>query len=336
VIGCAIILQSEKGIEFAGADFEIESSVPLGKGVSSSASVEVAVMKALEKAFAIEFSNTELPRLAQKVENLIVGAPCGSMDQLASYFGEEGKLLPIVCQPDKLLPLIEIPQGINFIGVDSGVRHSVGGSSYTDVRCAAFMGYTIIAKQLGLSNEEIIRARATNDRSSLPFNGYLCNIPKEKFDRDFLHMLPENLIGGEFLKVYGSTIDNVTSVNPETVYSVRACTTHPVYENDRVQQFLKIVQHWNPNARTEQLTQLGTLMQHSHESYSKCGLGSTRTDELVEAFKNCKSIFGSKITGGGSGGTVCALAFGEEGIEEVKVVHRYFERKYGTILTLFK
>jgi galactokinase len=336
VVGCALVLQSEKGINFAGADFEIESSVPLGKGVSSSASVEVAVMKALQKAFAIEFSDTELPRLAQKVENLIVGAPCGLMDQLTSYFGEENKLLPIVCQPDKLLPLIEIPEGINFIGVDSGVRHSVGGSSYTDVRCAAFMGYSIIAKELGVLSDSIIHAREKNDRSLLPFNGYLCNIPKEKFDQDFLHTLPETLSGRDFLETYGSTIDSVTTVNPETIYSVRACASHPVYENDRVNQFLQILQGWKVSDQIDRLEKLGAIMHQSHESYSRCGLGSPRTDELVEIFKNSRFVFGSKITGGGSGGTVCALAFGSEGIEEVKNVHQQFQKKYNTALTLFK
>jgi galactokinase len=48
VLGCALALQKEKGIEFKGADFNIISEVPLGKGVSSSASIEVATHKSIE------------------------------------------------------------------------------------------------------------------------------------------------------------------------------------------------------------------------------------------------------------------------------------------------
>jgi len=99
-----LLIQKEKGIPFSGADILIHSSVPIGKGVSSSAALEVATLKALGKTFNISFANTELPMLAQRVENLIVGAPCGLMDQLTSYFGEPRKLLPIVCQPDQIKP----------------------------------------------------------------------------------------------------------------------------------------------------------------------------------------------------------------------------------------
>ena len=68
----------------------------------------------------------------------------------SSYFGEKRKLLPILCQPDTLYPLLEIPENLHFIGIDSGLRHFVGGASYSDVRTAAFMGYSIIASRNGV------------------------------------------------------------------------------------------------------------------------------------------------------------------------------------------
>jgi galactokinase len=331
VLGCVLVLEHEKQIDFTGADFEIESSVPLGKGVSSSASIEVAVMKALAKAFEINFAGTELPRLAQQAENHVVGAPCGLMDQLASYFGVEHRLIPIICQPDKLLPLITIPSELNFIGIDSGVRHSVGGSSYTDVRCAAFMGYSIIAKYLGVSNAELINARLKSIRSSLPFSGYLSNISVDEFESKFEKLLPEKISGAEFLSMYESTIDSVTTIDPNVLYSVKACASHPVYENDRVNEFKSILKGADVNPHL-----LGQLMRKSHESYSACGLGSSRTDEIVEEFEKFPSVTGAKITGGGSGGTVCALALGNEGINDVLRVHSHFSKKYRTALQIFK
>lgn len=331
VLGCVLVLHREKQIPFKGADFEIESSIPLGKGVSSSASVEVAVMKALEKAFETTFSGTELPRLAQMAENLVVGAPCGLMDQLTSYFGHEDKLLPIICQPDKLLPLISIPEGIHFMGVDSGVRHSVGGSSYIDVRCATFMGYSIIAKNVGATVNDFRNARDNSERQSLPFQGYLSNISVPEFESKFKDLLPEKMKGSDFLEEFKLTIDPVTQVDPDRIYSVRASASHPVYENYRVNTFMKIIKDNNPDVQ-----QLGDLMLQSHKSYSACGLGSERTDEIVEEFEKFPSVAGAKITGGGSGGTVCALAVGMEGINDVLRVHSHFSKKYRIPLKLFK
>ena len=79
-------------------------------------------------------------------------------------------------------------------------------------------------------------------------------------------------------------------------------------------------------------------MYGSHESYSRCGLGSERTDEIVNLMRSQQAdgIAGAKITGGGSGGTVCALAIGEEGKRAVKKIHRQLCEKYETELVLFE
>jgi L-arabinokinase len=335
ILGCALVLEKEKGINFKGADFLIESEVPLGKGVSSSAALEVATMKALAKAFNINFDGTELPTLAQRVENIIVGAPCGLMDQLASYFGLASEFLPIICQPDKLQKPIQIPEQLHFIGVDSGVRHAVSGSSYGEVRCAAFMGYSIIAQHLGVSISEIQQAKATKDWSGLPFGGYLCNVSVDEFNSDIKKLLPERISGKGFLEKYKHTTDSVTVINPTSEYHVLNCTAHPVYENERVKKFQSILTGWKNEPK--QAIELGKLMYMAHEGYTICRLGSNRTDEIValgRAHENA-GIYGAKITGGGSGGTVCLLAVGDEGLQSAKKIHRIMEEKYQTKLAYF-
>jgi len=339
IVGCAIMLQKSKNINFTGADFDIHSEVPLGKGVSSSASLEVATMKALSKAYQLSFSGTELPVLAQQVENKIVGAPCGLMDQLASSFGEHGKLLPIVCQPDKIAEPITIPSDVSFIGIDSGIRHSVGGASYGDVRCAAFMGYSIILNSFGVTKEDIGHAKQRGDFSALPYRGYLCNISVSEFERKFQSLLPATVKGKDFLELYGVSIDTVTSVNEDTIYPVLQSAAHPVYENERVNTFMQLLMDINISTeKQKQLQTMGELMYQSHESYSRCGLGSERTDEIVAIMKAHESsgIAGAKITGGGSGGTVCALAVGEKGKETVKKIHQMLQAKYKADLVIFE
>lgn len=337
IVGCALVLQREKGIDFRGADFYIHSDVPLGKGVSSSASLEVSSMKALAQAFRLSFTGTELPRLAQQVENHVVGAPCGLMDQLASAFGAPGKLLPIICQPDKIAEPVAVPEDVFFIGIDSGVRHSVGGASYGDVRCGAFMGYSIILQSLGIDQATIEKSNP----SDLPFHGYLCNISVPEFENKFAALLPERMNGDTFLSRYGLTTDRVTKVNKNTAYAIRQSTLHPIYENARVQRFMQLLKeahHLDVTARLNHLQEMGALMYGSHESYSRCGLGSDRTDEIVNLMRSRQAdgIAGAKITGGGSGGTVCALAIGEEGKRAVERIHRQLCEKYEADLVLFE
>lgn len=340
VVGCVLVLQQEKNIVFKGADILIQSDVPLGKGVSSSASLEVATMKALAKAYRLSFIGTELPRLAQQVENFIVGAPCGLMDQLTSFFGEPRKLLPIVCQPDKLKAPIPVPSDIWFMGIDSGIRHSIGASSYSDVRCSAFIGYSIIAHALGINSDDLQEAIRSKNRSQLPYGGYLCNIPVVEFETRFKDLLPASLEGKDFLSHHRRTIDPVTSVKVQTRYSVYECTAHPVYENQRVHRFMEYLESLHRFKdkvdRVMTIKKMGEMMYESHESYSRCGLGSARTDEIVALAREKAGIAGAKITGGGSGGTVCLLAVGQSGKEAVKELHARLEMENKTTLALFE
>ncbi|MDZ7645843.1 MAG: galactokinase family protein [Cytophagales bacterium] len=242
VLGCALIFFKKKK-KFILEELLLKYNLrtPLGKGVSSSASIEVACMKALCEVFGLDLPGTELPLLAQRVENFIVGAPCGLMDQLTSYFGEPNKLLPILCQPDQVGELIAIPHEIQFAGIDSGIRHSVVGASYSDVRAAAFMGYSIILQAMGVSSEIIKSVKTKNDFTSLPFAGYLSNISPNEYENSFLTILPKTISGKEFIDKYQVSIDNVTQIERERTYPLRASTSHPIYEHHRVTLFKNLL-----------------------------------------------------------------------------------------------
>jgi len=339
ILGCALILMKEKDIDFRGADFTFHSTVPHGKGVASSASVEIATMKVLEKAFALTFSGTELARYAQQVENHIAGAPCGLMDQLASYFGSPDTLLPIICQPDRLLEPIPIPQQIVFVGIDSGIRHQVSGASYGDVRCAAFMGYSIIAQALGITKHDILHAKSMRDFTSLPFSGYLSNVRVDEFENKFYNLLPEKITGRDFLQHYGETIDPITSVSKSKTYAIKICTAHPIYENQNVNRFreclINLSSQPNPVEQGEIIREMGALMLASHKSYSACGLGTDRTNDMVNRAMALSEISGARITGGGNGGTVCLLVGGETGMESAKQLHHQLSTEYKEPLAWF-
>lgn len=337
VVGCLLVLNKAKNLPFpAGLDLHVQSDVPIGKGVSSSAAIEIATMRALGKLFNVNFQGTEMALLAQQAENQVAGSPCGLMDQLASCFGRPGSLLPIHCQPDRLLDPIELPPGIAFLGLDSGIRHAVSGASYGNVRTAAYMGYSLIACAEGASPDDLHRARRAGHREALPYGGYLCNISPSVFEKKYARLLPEVMRGEDFLKNFGETADPVSSVAPGEIYRVQACVRHPVYENARVQAFAALIRQ---TPTMDSLRLLGKWMYQSHESYSSVGLGNAHTDEIVEMVRAAgekRWLFGAKITGGGSGGTVCVLCFGNEGLAAAREVFENYRSKYGGDLKLIQ
>jgi galactokinase len=334
VAGALVALRIELGVDVAsGLDILVASSVPEGKGVSSSAAVEVASFRALSALAGVDVDPVQAAILCQRIENRVVGAPCGVMDQMTSSCGSEGQLLPLLCQPATLERRFPIPPGLAIWGIDSGLRHQVSGADYTEVRVAAFMVYTIIARSLGLPSEAGPEPGQLSIRDAV-FRGYLANVSVESFERDHAARLPERLSGEEFLREYGGIVDPITRVVPTSSYRVRAATAHPIYEHVRASEFRALMQGGSAH---EAGARLGALMYAAHDSYGACGLGSTGTDRLVQLVRDAgraRGLFGAKITGGGSGGTVAVLGESTAG-ESVSALARQYARETGQTAQLF-
>lgn len=314
VAGVFLVLMRERGVTFSsGAKILISSRVPEGKGVASSAALEVAVMQAVVSAFGIKVTAQELALLCQRVENHVAGAPCGVMDQMTSVCGEADALLSLVCQPAELQPPVVVPDSLELWGMDSGERHAVTGSDYTSVRTGAFMGFRILTEGVACRADE--------------WSGYLANVSPVEFVRECVSQLPEQMSGAEFLARHSGTADTVTTVNPARTYKVRQPTAHPVFENYRVHEFQRMLTTVSRFSGEAQMVRLGELMYQSHDSYSACGLGSPGTDlivKLVRAAGPSKGLYGARITGGGSGGTVAILgrADAQRSIDEIAEKYR--------------
>jgi L-arabinokinase len=208
------------------------------------------------------------------------------------------------CQPAELLGTISLPEDLAVWGLDSGTRHSVGDGDYGSVRAGTFMGYRIIAALAGLTVKQKCNRIVIDDPK---WRGYLANLAPSEFEERFAAKLPKSLRGEEFLARYGGTTDTVTNIDPRRTYAIHAPTAHAVYENSRVHRFAELLRG---KLDQEQQIELGKLMYESHASYTACGLGSNNTDLLVEFVRSAgvdRGLFGAKITGGGSGGTVAVL-----------------------------
>ena len=303
-----------------GVRLLIASNVPEGKGVSSSAALEVACMYALAAVWELDCSAVEIAQACQWAENTVAGAPCGIMDQMTAACGEQGHMLRLLCQPSTIEGHLPMPEGLRCYGIDSGIRHAVSGSDYGTVRTAAFMGYRIIAERLGMEvSMEDGRARVEDAR----LHGYLANMSPHEFIKHE-GALPGTMAGDAFLARYGGTTDAVTVVDPGRVYPVRQATAHPVHEHARVTRFAELLLGRQDDAAWQDM---GALMRGSHKSYGRCGLGSDGTDRLVDMVRDAgprQGLWGAKITGGGSGGTVAIL-----GATDAEPVVRDIATRYG-------
>ena len=149
VLGCLFLLHEKGLVDLAdprhkGVNLAVYSTVPEGGGVSSSAALEVATMTNLAGHFGLDPDGVKIAVLCQEVENRVVGAPCGLMDQMASSVGEAGSMMRMVCQPHDLLPPLPFPAGVKALGINTHVKHSVGGGAYGRTRAAAFMAHRMI------------------------------------------------------------------------------------------------------------------------------------------------------------------------------------------------
>src|SRR5687767_12134172 len=238
VAGVFLTLAHERGIPLTmGARIVVASQVPEGKGVSSSAAVETASMRAATTALGVALEPRDLALLCQKSENLVSGAPCGVMDQMTCVFGERDALLALLCQPAELQPPVPVPEDLEFWGIDSGERHAVGGSDYSAVRAGAFIGLRIVNERVRL---RAFAPGASAGHAGVPVD-YLANITPSEFEREFVPCLPEELSGDECLARYGGTGDTVTTVSRGRRYRVRAPAAHPVYERQRAERFRQLL-----------------------------------------------------------------------------------------------
>jgi L-arabinokinase len=294
-------------------------------GIGSSAAVEIATLYCLQSYLQLNLPEDRLAQLGQLAENLVVGAPCGIMDQITVASGRQDRLTHILCRPGSVMGEIDVPKGTEFVGINSTVKHSIGGAEYGDVRIGAFMGKRMIN-----------RIRVRNNKSPIK---HLTELKADSFERDYKVTLPEKMIGSDFLAEYKSHEDPITEIQPDAAYRVLGPTQHPIYENHRVLTFMEHLEAASQDGR-DALIAAGELMFASHDSYREnCRLSTPEVDFIVEAVRNRgpeKGLFGAKITGGGSGGTVAVLGTNEAIAREIPAIAREYNRLTGLIPDIFE
>ncbi len=242
-----------RDLPITGADLLISSDVPIGSGLSSSASLEVAVGYAMQMLNNINLLGEELALIAQGAENSFVGVQCGIMDQFISVLGQENHALLIDCR-DLSYRSLPIPPDVRVVVCTSGVHHNLEKSEYNERRAACHEAV------------RLLKAR----------------MPKVSALRD---VSPRDLEA------------NADLLPPTILKRAR----HVVTENERT---------LNAAAALERadLVSFGRLMNESHVSMrDDYQISVPEIDLLTELACAVPGCYGSRLTGGGFGGSTVSL-----------------------------
>jgi len=142
-----ILIELRKaGVALSGGEYEISSSVPIGAGLSSSASLEIAVALAVLALSNAQMAPRDLALLAQRAESEFVGIRCGIMDQFAVVQARAGTALFLDTRSLEF-QYIEIPSHIAILICNTMVKHSLAGSAYNDRRRECEEGVRILRQR---------------------------------------------------------------------------------------------------------------------------------------------------------------------------------------------
>jgi galactokinase len=243
-----------------GFDARIESTVPLGSGLSSSAALEIALGRALREAFQLQLDDVTLAVRGRRVETDFVGAPIGIMDQMACSLADTTSALFLDTR-SLTYSRVPLPSGSALIVIDSGVTHRHAGGEYA------------------MRREECGRAAALLNVTELR------DVPIDDLDR--VNALPEPL-------------------------NRRA--RHVVTENARVLETVRALE-------ASDLSTAGRLFLESHVSMrDDFAVSIPPIDALVELARGASGIYGVRLTGGGFGGSVVALAERSKAAEAARMI----------------
>jgi len=154
---------AREGAPLAGFEMRIASSVPVGAGVSSSAALEVGMLRALRRLLRLGLDDFVLAQVGQRAETDFVGAPVGIMDQMAASLGRDGAALFIDTRTRDVTH-IPLPPALDVVVIDSGVSHRHAGGDYAVRRRESFEA----AALLGVGHLRDVPPSRLDDVSRLP------------------------------------------------------------------------------------------------------------------------------------------------------------------------
>ncbi|SEH32627.1 galactokinase [Chryseobacterium culicis] len=132
--------------QFCGLEIVLSSTIPMGAGLSSSAALECGFAYLLNELFDLQIPKKEIAVIGQKSEHAFAGVQCGIMDQFASVFGKENKVIMLDCHSLDYQYFDADLRGYSLLLFDSCVKHSHLTSGYNERRKDVEHGKKILWK----------------------------------------------------------------------------------------------------------------------------------------------------------------------------------------------
>lgn len=266
----AYLLWSEQAQQSAAFELFIQGNIPQGVGLSSSAALGVALLKAMFGATGISLEDMQLCKLAQRIEHEFLSVETGLMDQMAVVFGRRDKLLEIDFKDNAPVYHEVPPFDLKWVIIDSGMRRELAHSGY---------------------QERV-------DETRTAFAALQEQFPALQHPRDLNLEQLEAWLGSGVSE--GSPESSGSVVNSSgMVFSKETLfrrMRHFVSENDRVGQFIQ-------QLKAGDLWAAGDVLDASHASLRDDYESSVAEVDLLQSFAvRIKGCMGSRIMGGGFGG----------------------------------
>ena len=272
--------------ELPGADIAIDSSVPLGAGLSSSAALECSTALAFdafaaantgrEPLSASDTGRTQLAIACIRAENEIAGANTGGMDQSISLRAHQGSVLAIDCRDFSTRPLtVDVDRaGLALLVMDTRAHHNLSDGQYAKRRAAC----DFTADTLGLTT----------------LRDYFESTPTLAEAHQLVARWEEQVTAG------------MVDLPPQTdLPTARAALRHALTEIARVEECLAL---FSTAETTEQTwAQLGDQLNASHDSLRDDYRVSCDELDLAVNAARAAGALGARMTGGGFGGSAIAL-----------------------------
>jgi len=270
----------EAGYPVPGADIDIDSDLPVGAGVSSSAALECSVALALGELGGHDIERRELAKIARRAENDFVGAPTGMIDQSASLLCQAGHAMLLDCQTRAIrqVPFRPGPDGMAALVIDTHVPHSLADGQYAARRAECEEA----ARRLGAASLGSLAVRA----SSLAAAPYGTATPNGTAARQ---IAADSLLAG--------LSDPL----------LRRRARHVLTDSARARAIADILSSARPADR-DAYQLMGDLLTEGHASLRDDFEVSWAEADLTVETAVAAGAFGAKMIGGGFGGSVLALA----------------------------
>lgn len=340
---CLAVLREDRLIDLRDFAFNLAavSTIPAGAGLCDSSAQVIATIILLRDHFEIagQLDLTRIVELAYRAQTRISREAVSKASLIAIAAGSSTGLLKVDAQSHQPQGVLQIPQGIRIIGIDTGVRPNPADGQFTRTRTAAFIGQKMILAKM----EEMGRAagkRLVGD----PMRGYLANLALDDYKKYFRSALPESLPGSEFLANFAGPLNSGILIDPAIQYQVQSCTDHHVHEPSRVKNFIRFMEQaaalpaQSPQ-RSAVLDKAGHLMYASHISISRdAQLGALEADLLVDSVRKNEraGLYGAKITDSGQGGSVAVLMNdSEKAIEAINTIVADYQQQTGKPAQIF-